>query len=823
MPHPALIPLHGVQDKKPRFLDREAVIVGRARGCDIGLDAPDISNLHCVISRGPEGYRIRDCASRAGTKINGVSIKAASLHDGDVLQIGPFSFTLQIPELVQQGRAVDPAQVEHWKRSRRHLAKQALRLRRHLAKMVEKGVCHTPSELQKKAAELKERIHIYDQRHSELEQAERELVEEREKLRKEREEHQKHVQTVEKDLGRRLDEIDDQIHARWQEFQQRCKKEEDQLADALRTLPKSEVNRITSTAQAELQAQKEMQAKQAQKLREEQDKFAQAKQAFEQSSAKLREEQARLEQQRQELEHLSQKVHGVEAQRAQLQQQLDANAELLHAQQEEHARVKQQLESKLLEQQEQFAQRLAEELDQVKEQLANQPRAQAAAPEASAQLDDERQQLQAEKEQLAQVKKRLEAESRRLLEEQEQLARDNQKFESQVQELDENQEELVTIRAELEKERARLEQLKQQLDQQGKPQAPATPNSELTAVKKRLEQQAQQLLEEQQQLAKDNEQLEAQMQRLDEEQEALEEARRALVRDQELWEQKKKQANGQLNGQRAAGPAHADQDELKTGLAHVEAGLDEQRQSLALLMGEMAKIHKALQASHGQAGSQVSSAASDKALGDENAKLKTRIRELESQVARSRDRGNDSELLRHLRLLESEEPGADPAVQARLQGEIDQLNQLLQEREKEIDALKKQATPVAKGTLRESDLENYESELNQYRRQLETDREKLNAEIEQLRERNAELDEAVREMEMEMSRERAELARERTRLDRMREDVRLEMERLQRDGPVRESLASVQKLREEMNQRKQPSGTNPLNDRLKSIRNKLTD
>ena len=104
---------------------------------------------------------------------------------------------------------------------------------------------------------------------------------------------------------------------------------------------------------------------------------------------------------------------------------------------------------------------------------------------------------------------------------------------------------------------------------------------------------------------------------------------------------------------------------------------------------------------------------------------------------------------------------------------------------------------------------------------------KLNAEIEQLRMRNAELDEAVREMEMEMSRERAELARERTRLDRLREETRLEMERMQREGSVRESLVGVNKLREEMaQQRKQPAGatgTTPLNDRLKNFRNRLSE
>src|SRR5580700_9684047 len=108
---PALLPLHGSTDKKPRFLDRDSIIVGRARGCDIGLDAPDISNLHCVISRTPEGYRIRDCGSRSGTKLNGDSIKSATLQDGDVLQLGLFSFTVRVPA-VQPGRTVESAKFD---------------------------------------------------------------------------------------------------------------------------------------------------------------------------------------------------------------------------------------------------------------------------------------------------------------------------------------------------------------------------------------------------------------------------------------------------------------------------------------------------------------------------------------------------------------------------------------------------------------------------------------------------------------------------------------------------------------------------------------
>src|SRR5262249_24117962 len=94
---PALIVKFGNTTKKHRLLDRDVIVLGRARGCDIGLAAPEISNLHCIISRGQTGFRVRDCGSRAGTHLNGESIQDAPLNDGDVLQIGPFSFEAHIP------------------------------------------------------------------------------------------------------------------------------------------------------------------------------------------------------------------------------------------------------------------------------------------------------------------------------------------------------------------------------------------------------------------------------------------------------------------------------------------------------------------------------------------------------------------------------------------------------------------------------------------------------------------------------------------------------------------------------------------------------
>src|SRR5215207_499977 len=89
---PALIPLFGGLQKKPRLLDRDVFSVGRARGCDIILEAPDVSTLHCMLYRTPEGVRVRDCGSRTGTRLNGAPVRNQLLADEDVLHIGPFSF-----------------------------------------------------------------------------------------------------------------------------------------------------------------------------------------------------------------------------------------------------------------------------------------------------------------------------------------------------------------------------------------------------------------------------------------------------------------------------------------------------------------------------------------------------------------------------------------------------------------------------------------------------------------------------------------------------------------------------------------------------------
>lgn len=134
---PVLIVTHGNTNRKVRPLKGTVTLLGRAPGCDIGLDAVDVGDIHCAICRTSAGYRVRNYAVRGVTRLNGEHFQEAPLSDGDVLQVGTFCFRLQIPAGFQPApatpapvaQAPDQARV---RRSRRRLIRLALTLRRRL-------------------------------------------------------------------------------------------------------------------------------------------------------------------------------------------------------------------------------------------------------------------------------------------------------------------------------------------------------------------------------------------------------------------------------------------------------------------------------------------------------------------------------------------------------------------------------------------------------------------------------------------------------------------------------------------------------------------
>ena len=188
---PALIVQYGAASQRPRPLDRDVMIVGRAPGCDVGLDASDVAPIHCVLVRAIDGWRLRDCTGRGGTRLNGRSVQDAVLTDEDVVQVGSFSFTLHLPP-EHRPPPDDPA-LGRARRSRHHLAQLALRLRGRLAEaaaaaaeQAEKKVAARQEELDRQAEELRVLQKDVDGRMAELKQTARQIAEDRLALQEER-------------------------------------------------------------------------------------------------------------------------------------------------------------------------------------------------------------------------------------------------------------------------------------------------------------------------------------------------------------------------------------------------------------------------------------------------------------------------------------------------------------------------------------------------------------------------------------------------------------------------------------------------------------
>jgi pSer/pThr/pTyr-binding forkhead associated (FHA) protein len=171
---PVLIVKYGNAARRQFVLDNGSTVLGRARGCDVELESPDISTVHCVICRTPEGLTMRDLNSRSGTKVNGERIKGEkTLRDADVIQIGPFSFDLAVPSTVAPSvtaeRALTDAktQVERLERSRERMAEMALALRRRLS--VERAARRVVAAPGGKTAEVEEAVRGIADRQSEVE------------------------------------------------------------------------------------------------------------------------------------------------------------------------------------------------------------------------------------------------------------------------------------------------------------------------------------------------------------------------------------------------------------------------------------------------------------------------------------------------------------------------------------------------------------------------------------------------------------------------------------------------------------------------------
>lgn len=257
--------------------------------------------------------------------------------------------------------------------------------------------------------------------------------------------------------------------------------------------------------------------------------------------------------------------------------------------------------------------------------------------------------------------------------------------------------------------------------------------------------------------------------------------------------------------------------EAERALAADRAALEEERERVRARAEEEASVEL------GQAAAEAAPAQVPADVADLSFRLERRAAELDQFAAflhstRQQLREEEARLSHERARLEEQPAEATPAPDATphpvqdLSPLVESLRAEVADRDAAIKRLKEQMERQA----RRMNVENscsYEAELHRFRLELEQDRQALNEEIAQLRQRQEELEDAARETELELSRERAIFANERAEMNRLREEIKLERERQQREGGARDRLGPVSKLKDELTGKRQAEahgGINPV-------------
>lgn len=97
------------RDKSSSIIECRHVVtlLGSRPGCKVLLHHETISPVHAAIVCDGEAVHGVDLMSQNGTRLNGLKMELESLHDGDMLEIFPFEFRVDVENPSQQGASAD--------------------------------------------------------------------------------------------------------------------------------------------------------------------------------------------------------------------------------------------------------------------------------------------------------------------------------------------------------------------------------------------------------------------------------------------------------------------------------------------------------------------------------------------------------------------------------------------------------------------------------------------------------------------------------------------------------------------------------------------
>ena len=79
----------------PIPLIRPVLTVGRRESCDICINFPNISGIHCELSFREGYWYVRDLNSTNGIKVNGLRVQEKLLHPKDEILIGKRRYSIE--------------------------------------------------------------------------------------------------------------------------------------------------------------------------------------------------------------------------------------------------------------------------------------------------------------------------------------------------------------------------------------------------------------------------------------------------------------------------------------------------------------------------------------------------------------------------------------------------------------------------------------------------------------------------------------------------------------------------------------------------------